>query len=203
MDDSSATLAEVFRRFDEIHAEDPKRVSDNGVEVPWSLRYHRRMTHWLEVLEPGASEALQLAARCQHIRRWTVPRSEYPEGKLGYKTWRSELTIFHGEQAERVLRGCGFETGLIQRVKDLLQKKGLKTDPEVQTLEDVICLVFLENEFAGFASKHSEEKMHTILRKTWAKMSERGQKEALELAKSLPDDAAALLHRVLGNSGGK
>ncbi len=198
MGGSQLKLTEAFRRFDEIHAEDPKRISKDGMEVPWSLHYHRRMTHWLDRLEPNASDALRLAARCQHIRRWTVPRNEYPEGKLGYKKWRSDLAVFHGEQAEAVLSGCGFGGAVIQRVKDLLQKKGLKTDPEVQTLEDVICLVFLENEFAEFSAKHSEEKLHTILRKTWAKMSERGHGEALSLAESLPPEAAGVLQRALG-----
>ena len=198
MGDSVSALTEAFRRFDEIHAEDPKRIPQDGMEVPWSLHYHRRMTHWLDRLEPGASDALRLAARCQHIRRWTVPRKEYPEGRLGYKKWRSDLAVFHGEQAEEVLRACGFGDDAIQRVKDLLQKKGLKTDPEVQTLEDVICLVFLENEFAEFSAKHSEEKMHTIIRKTWAKMSDRGRDQALALAESLPPEATGILHRALG-----
>ncbi len=198
MGESDSQLTEAFRRFDEIHAEDPKRIPQHGMEVPWSLHYHRRMTHWLDRLEPEASDALRLAARCQHIRRWTVPRTEYPEGKLGYKKWRSDLAVFHGEQAEEVLPGCGFDETVIQRVKDLLQKKGLKTDPEVQTLEDVICLVFLENEFAEFSAKHSEEKMHTIIRKTWAKMSERGRNQALALAESLPPEAAGMLQRALG-----
>jgi F0F1-type ATP synthase gamma subunit len=62
-----------------------------------------------------------------------------------------------------------------------LRKRGLKTDPEVQLLEDVICLVFLEHYFHDFAQKHSEEKLLPIVQKTWKKMSAQAHEAALQI----------------------
>ncbi len=175
-------------RLDEAHAEDPRRVDRNGREIAWSVLYHDRMRAWLTKLAPDASEALRLAVYSQHLRRWKIPRDRYPEGKLGYKAWRRELAILHGDEAAVILRECGYGEDVIERVRELLLKTQLKTDPETQTLEDVACLVFLENEFEDFASKHEPEKLAVILRKTWKKMSPRGREEALALAEQLPED---------------
>jgi hypothetical protein len=84
----------------------------------------------------------------------------------------------------------------IGRVRSLLRMERLKADPEAQALEDVICLVFLENYFAAFAPKHDEEKVIVILRRTWAKMSEKGHAAALGL--ELPEVARRLVERALG-----
>lgn len=184
--------------FFAAHAEDPRRVEIDGREAPWSVFYHERMLAWLGTLAPDAAEPLKLAAACQHIRRWTRPREEYPKGKLGYKKWRRDLAEFHGEQAAALLRQAGYDDAVIQRVRDLLLKRNLGSDPEVQVLEDVVCLVFLENEFATFAARHDEEKIATILRKTWTKMSDRGQEEALLLASRLPAQLQLLMQRALG-----
>lgn len=199
----TARLESALRLFDEAHGEDPRKIVVEGREVPWALHYHRRMSDWLNRLKPEAAEPLKLAARCQHIRRWTVPRTDYPEGRAGYRKWRQDLARFHREVAAKMLRRCGYEEATIERVGDLLLKKNLKTDPDTQTLEDVICLVFLENEFAEFSHKHPEEKLVTILRKTWAKMSDRGHREALRLAEGLPEEAGKLLNKALeANSRG-
>lgn len=184
--------------FFAIHAEDPRRVERTGQSVPWSVLYHERMKVWLERMAPGASEPLRLAVCAQHIRRWTIPRDRYPPGKVGYKKWRHDLALYHGDQAAAVLEEAGYEEETIRRVRELLLKKDFKTDPEAQVLEDVACLVFLENEFAGFAGKHDEEKLTVILRKTWSKMSPRGHEEALALAAGLPEDLRALIGRALG-----
>lgn len=100
--ETSSRLDRAFRLFDGAHREDPRTVSTGAGEVPWSLHYHRRMSRWLDRLAPEASEPLLLAARCQHIRRWTVPRTRYPEGKIGYKQWRRDLARFHGEEAAKL-----------------------------------------------------------------------------------------------------
>lgn len=73
---------------------------------------------------------------------------------------------------------AGYDEQTIERVQTLLLKKGLKQDAEVQTLEDVICLVFLKYYLADFAEKHSEEKVADILQKTKRKMSARGLEAA-------------------------
>lgn len=165
-----------FRRaielFDAANAEDPAAEA---------LLYAKRMSDWLNRLVPDASQALKLAARSQHIRRWEIPRNKYPMTRAGYHRWRTELYGFHAKVAGGILREVGYDEATIQRVQSLLKKERLKEDPEAQLLEDVICLVFLENYFADFARQHDEEKIITILRKTWRKMSPLGHEAALNL----------------------
>ena len=182
----SEKLQEAIARIDAYNAQDPA-----GKELPYS----RRMTAWLEKLEPDASEALKIAARAQHIGRWTSPREDYPIDRAGYKRWRTDLADFHARTTAEILQEVGYGDETIARVESLLKKKRLKTDPECQTLEDVICLVFLEHYFAEFAPKHPEEKVVFILQRTWLKMSERGHQAALGL--ELPPDLAALVKKAL------
>jgi len=163
----------------------------------WSVHYHRRLAHWIDVIDPAASIPLRLAARCAHIRRWTVPRSSYPEGRSGYKRWRSDLARFHAEEAGKILESAGFDAETIEQVQGILQKRRMKQDPDVQAFEDGLCLVFLENELEEFAGKHDEAKIIDIIQKTWEKMSEHGHAIALELAKSLPQGLQAILQKAL------
>jgi hypothetical protein len=167
--------------------------------VAAEVLYSQRMTDWLSKLYPDASEALQIAARAQHIRRWEVPRNSYPMDRAGYHRWRTGLYTFHADITANILREVGDEQATINRVKSLLKKERLKTDPETQALEDVICVVFLENYFADFAAKHDEQKLIGILRRTWAKMSQVGRDAALKLPMS--PEAAALIGKALAKDG--
>ena len=169
----------------------------DGDARTWSEIYHARLVHWVDQLAPEAPAPMRLAAHCQHIRRWTIPRENYPEGPVGYKKWRRELAAFHAQQASDILQAAGYGAQVTERVADFLQKKAFKRDPEVQLFEDAICLVFLENEYAEFATKHDEEKLVRILKKTWVKMSPAGHTHALELSKSLPEKAQDLIARAL------
>jgi hypothetical protein len=195
VDGSSPRFAAAMARIDAVNAGDPRRETWEGREHPGELLYSQRMSAWLERLEPEASEALRLAARAQHIARWKIPRSRYPMDRQGYKQWRTELGRFHAETAADILRESGYGDETIKRVSSLLQKKRLKTDPECQTLEDVICLVFLEFYLAGFAPRHSEKKIVNILRRTWAKMSDKGREAALGL--DLPPPLRTLIEKAL------
>jgi len=174
-------LEEAYRRFDEANAEDPNTELVDGSEVPKELVYGRRMSERLDAFAPDAPESVKLAVRAQHIRRWEVPRESYPEGRAGYLKWRTDLYKRHGDTAGDIMADVGYDDSTIERVKTLLRKRGLKTDPEVQMLEDVICLVFLEHYFHDFARKHDEEKLIPIIQKTWNKMTERAHQVALEL----------------------
>lgn len=176
-----ARFREAVARFDAANAGDPNREPVDGADQPRELVYARRMTETLEHFAPDASEVVRLAARCQHIRRWTVPRDTYPEGRDGYRRWRNDLAGFHAETAGEILRDVGYDDGTIARVGALLRKERLKADPEVQLLEDVACLVFLQHYLPSFAPRQDEDKLAGILRKTWRKMSERGRAEALRL----------------------
>lgn len=190
-----ARFREAFTHFDSANAEDPRAEVADGEAVPYELLYARRMSARLETFAPEAPEAVRLAARSQHIRRWTIPRTAYPTGRIGYKQWRNTLLTFHAETAGAILRTVGYDDATVQRVQALLQKQRLKRDPDVQTLEDVVCLVFLEHYFADFAEQHDDEKLVGILRKTWAKMSPAGHEAALAL--DLPPPLQALVEKAL------
>lgn len=192
---SLSPFERALAQIDAAHAGDPQKVIIDGIEHPEELLYAARMTAWLRRLAPGASDALQLAARCQHLRRWEIPRERFPMTRAGYLQWRTTLAAFHAEQAGAILRDVGYQTPFVERVQSLIRKEGLKTDPETQLLEDVVCLVFLENYFADFAPRHDEQKVIGILRKTWRKMSEQGRAAALKL--DLPPEARALVARAL------
>jgi hypothetical protein len=184
-------LDEAFERFDEANSEDPNSELVDGADVPKELVYGRRMSARLDAFAPEAPEAVKLAARAQHIRRWEVPRESYPEGRAGYLKWRTDLYKRHGDTAGRIMADVGYDDETIERVKTLLRKRGLKTDPDVQTLEDVICLVFLEHYFHDFAKKHQEDKLIPIIQKTWNKMTERAHAAALKLDYA-PEDLAMI-----------
>ncbi|MBI2988602.1 MAG: DUF4202 domain-containing protein [Deltaproteobacteria bacterium] len=186
---------EAIACFDGANAEDPHTETFEGVELPKELLYAKRMTAWLERFAPDASEELRLAARCQHIRRWNIPRNQYPMNRRGYIQWRMALATFHAETAGEILRKVGYAQATIGRIQALLRKEKLKPAAEVQILEDVTCLVFLESYFAEFAEKHEEEKLIRIIRKTWAKMSPNGHKAALAL--NLWPDLRALVEKAL------
>src|SRR5688500_17736188 len=192
----NSQFAAALQRFDAANARDPSVTIVDGQPQPKELVYAKRMTEWLSRLEPGASEAVQLAARGQHLMRWSIPRSELPMDRAGYLKWRATHYDSQPEKAAEVLREGGYEDGTIARVQSLVRKQGIKTDPEMQLLEDVICLVFLENYFAEFAADHDEEKLIRILRRTWAKMSPRGHQAALALA--LPQPERTLIAKALG-----
>ena len=179
--ESSERFREAVARFDRANAEDPNVETVDGASRPKELLYAQRMSDALERFAPEASEVVRLAVRCQHIRRWTVPRDTYPEGRDGYRRWRSDLGRFHAETAGDILHQVGYDDATVGRVQALLRKERLKADPEVQLLEDVVCLVFLRHYLAPFAAQHADEKVVGILRKTWRKMSERGRAAALDL----------------------
>jgi hypothetical protein len=185
-------MTEKFHRaielFDKQNARDPNRKE---------LVYAQRMTQWLEKLHPNASEPLRLAARCQHLRRWEIPRNSFPMDRTGYLKWRKTLYQFHADAAAEILRQVGYDDATISQVQSLLKKEKLKADPEMQTLEDVICLVFLENHFSDFAAEHDQQKIINIIRRTWAKMSPAGQAAARTLKYSSRD--LTLIQRALSS----
>lgn len=174
-------LAKAFELFDAANAEDPNTEVYKGKTYPKELLYAMRMTEILSQFHPQASEALQLTARCQHICRWEIPRESFDMNREGYLQWRQELKKFHAEKARTILTQVGYDDALIERVIFLLLKKKLKRDEETQTLEDVICLVFLNYYYAPFVSKHDDDKIISILQKTWKKMSDKGQQAALQI----------------------
>jgi hypothetical protein len=192
---STDRFQRAIDRFDASNAEDPNQDLVNGVAQPRELVYARRMTACLDRYRPDAPEAVRLAARCQHIRRWTSARADYPDGRDGYRQWRTELARFHASTAAAILRDVGYDDALVARVESLLRKEQLKADPDVQLLEDVICLVFLAHYLADFVSKHDDDTLLGVLAKTWRKMSDEGRGAALAL--DLPAVQRALVERAV------
>ncbi len=185
---------EALTRIDAVHAADSEKEGGR----PKELVYAERMSSWLAKLAPQASDALQLAVRCQHLKRWAIPRSSFPEGKVGYLSWRKQESLAHAALAGDILAAAGYDADAVERVQSLIKKERIKHDAEAQLLEDVTCLVFLEFEFAPFAAKHPDDKVVDILRKTWPKMSPQGQQAALKL--NLPAPLAALVKKALSPS---
>lgn len=191
-----SNIDRAFAAIDAANAADPRTVEVDGDPQPYELVYGRRMTAVLNSFAPASAPTLQLAARAQHLERWAIPRSDYPMDRVGYLTWRNDQKARHAARAEEILAPLGYSEEMLNRVKFLLQKKQLKKDAETQTLEDVICLVFLQYYALEFAADHEESKVVDILRKTWGKMSVEGQAAALALdlepaVKSLVEKALA------------
>ena len=193
--EASDKLQRAFELFDLANEQDPNKELFQGKSYSKEVLYAVRMTEKLKEFASDASEALMLTARCQHICRWEIPRESYEMNRVGYLKWRQDLKKFHAEKAGEILKAVGYDQITIDKVAFLLEKKQLKKNEDTQTLEDVICLVFLEFYFEPFIEKHSEEKLIDILQKTWRKMSNKGHQEALKLP--LSDGALALVGKAL------
>ena len=177
----SERFRKLIERIDQLNSEDPNTELVEGIVRPRELVYSQRLTDWVLRLDPQASEALQIAARGQHIQRWTIPRDRYERNRQGYLRWRETLKPFHAQKVGELMREVGYSDDLIDRVRLLILKKQLPVDPETQTLEDALCLLFLETQFTELKQKTPDEKMKEIVQKTWKKMSERARALALQL----------------------
>ncbi|MCC7373064.1 MAG: DUF4202 domain-containing protein [Verrucomicrobiales bacterium] len=171
----------AIQAFDDANARDPNRESDGANEVPRELLYARRLSAWVEHLKPDGSEALFLAARCQHLCRWEIPRSSYPADRPGYLRWRQDLKRLHARKSGEILEQIGYDPVIIARVQDLNLKKNLGQDEECQVIEDALCLVFLQYQLRDLTVRTEEAKVVNALAKSWVKMSARGHDEALKL----------------------
>ena len=191
----SDPFARARQLIDAAHAADPARAPDGRAA---EHVYAERMEAWVARLVPDATPLLRLAARSQHLERWSVPRASFPEGRAGYLAWRRSLYTKQAERARALLTEAGVSAAEAAEVATWVSKTGLKTNPGTQALEDAACLVFLENEITVFAAQHAgypREKFVEILKKTWRKMSPQAQALARGLA--LPPAIAALIREAL------
>lgn len=181
--------------IDAAHAEDPRKSMVDGHPVADGLLYARRLTGWLNRIYPDAGEPLLLAVRAQHLRRWRIPRDQYPMDRAGYLKWRKDLAQFHAQQAGELLEQAGYDPSAIGHIQSLIRRERLKSDPDAQAVEDVACLDFMEHDLEEFAVGRDEQQMRTILTRTWAKMSPLARRTAqsiqqppaiLQIINSLP-----------------
>jgi hypothetical protein len=201
--DDSVRFNAAIAAFDAANSADPNLERDGRSEHPKELVYARRMSVMLDRFAPDAPEVVRLAVRCQHLRRWEIPRDSFPRTPEGYKAWRKRLMDFHAEAAGRILLDAGYDAETVPHVQALLRKERLKRDPDSQLVEDVVGLVFLEHYLERFVAEHpeyDEAKLADILRKTWAKMSPRGREAALKLVK-LPEPLKPVVLRAVGTAG--
>jgi len=188
-------LADVVAAIDAANARDPSTIEIGGRLEPAELVYGRRMSETLAHMAPQASEHLRIAARGQHIERWTSSRKSSPDGRVGYLRWRKDLQGFHAERVGAIMAAAGYDAVDIGRVGALIRKERLKSDAEAQTIEDVACIVFLTHYLDEFVEKTDRDKVAGILAKTWSKMSPAGRAQALAL--DLPPSVSALLEEGL------
>lgn len=191
-----ARFAAAMHRFDEENSRDPNHLRVAEGSQPRELVYAQWVSDWILRLSPNASELLRLAARAAHLCRWSIARNAYPATRAGYLRWREELKKLHAQKAGTILREVGYLEEEFARVQKLIRKQCLPDDPEAQVLEDALCLVFLEHQFAELAQKSSDEKMINALSKTWLKMSAAARALALELQYGSREKQ--LLERALG-----
>ena len=185
----------ALQAIDAANSQDPKQEPWQDHSQPAALLYGWRMSERLNQFAPDASEALQVAARAQHIERWRIPRDTYPMNRQGYHLWRRKLAEYHAERAGHIMQDLNYPRDAIERVQSLLKRLNRTKDPECQTLEDVVCQVFIEYYLADFAGTQNADKLIDILRKTWTKMSPQGQQAALRL--DAPPEVLAVISKAL------
>lgn len=187
--------ARAISAFKSENARDPNLISDGAQQRPKELVDAERLALWVTKLTREPSEALALASHCQHLRRWEVPRTDYEQGRIGYLKWRKALARFHADCAGEILSRVGYDAETLSAVRQINLKQGMQHNPDVQTMEDALCLSFLEHELGEFAAKHPDDKLIEIIAKTWGKMSETARLLALQLP--LDERVAALVKRAL------
>ncbi len=191
---SDPRLDRAIELIDDLNRQDPTTIKIGPDVLPRELAHSRFMTAWVLRLKPDAGPELLLAARAHHLQRWRIPRDSQPEGRRGYLRWRTGLHEFHATETARVLAEAGYDDATADRVGHIIRKRDLRRDPDVQTLEDALCLVFLETGFTALRRKQGDDKIADIIRKTIKKMSPAAQALALEL--DLPEPEMEFLARV-------
>jgi hypothetical protein len=183
-DGPDGRLQRAVARIDAVNADDPNTLVVDGVERPKEQAHAELMTAWVQRLDPDADDAQLLAARAHHLRRWSIPRADFPEGRAGYLRWRRTLNRQHADEVAEILEGEGYGPEVVAEVQGIIRKEHLKTDPKGQVHEDALCLVFLSTQLGPLAEQLAEQgpgKAEDVLHKTVAKMTPRGRRLATEL----------------------
>jgi hypothetical protein len=196
VDGAGDRFGRAIAAIDAANADDPNVLVIDGVSRPKEQAHAELMTEWVRRLDPDADEAQLLAARAHHLRRWTLPRDDYPLGRAGYLRWRTALKAQHADEVGAILHDSGYGDEVVERVQHIVRKESLRTDPAVQTHEDALCLTFLQTQFADLAGRLGDDKTVDVVAKTLAKMSDQGRAAALELP--LRPDERSLVERALG-----
>lgn len=192
---NDSRLQNTINAIDEVNQLDPISINVNNTDIARELIYGQRMSQCLNEFWQDANELLQIAVRAQHIKRWHLLRKEFDAGRTGYLLWRKQLGVFHADLTSKIMLDNGYTNEDTEQVTIMLTKKGIKTNSDTQTLEDVACLVFLQHYFDDFANKHDNDKLVDIVQKTWRKMSDKGHDIALQV--EFPSHLAAIITQAL------
>ena len=187
-------LARAIAAIDAANRDDPHQIEVRGRQLSKELAHAELASEWIERLDDTPSEALRIATRAHHLRRWTLPRADYPEGRKGYLVWRQALKDRHAEEAAAILAPLGYPEDLIARVREIILRKNLAGDRDAQLLEDALCLVFIETQLDDLARRLAPEKMRDVALKTLRKMSPVARQLALEL--TIPEPYIQLLREL-------
>ena len=189
-------LAAAIAAIDAANACDPNTIEADGRLEPGELVYGRRMSETLARLAPDASVHLQIAARGQHIERWTSPRKSYPDGRAGYLQVapgpegfpRQAVCRDHGGRGLRRRRYRARRLAGAQGKAEARPRSADAGGRGLRRLPRALC-----------RRLHGQDRRRTnspdILAKTWRKMSPLGHEHALRLA--LPPDIPRLLEQGL------
>jgi hypothetical protein len=184
---ASEQFEQAVVAIDAANADDPETIVVRGARRPKELAHAELMTERILELDPDADEAQLLAARAHHLRRWSIPRSTFPDGRAGYLRWRTTLNRQHANDVGAILADAGYDSTTIDRVQRIIRKEGLKSDAAVQTHEDALCLVFLETQLLEILDRLGDDKSIDVIAKTLRKMSQKG----IDVALGLPLDERA------------
>lgn len=193
---SASPINKAIALFDAFNQQDSNVIFWNGVNYPSEYFYALQLYNWVKKLAAKPSEALLLASRSQHIGRWQVPRQQYPPGKSGYFKWRTDLAKYHADKAGALMLEAGCEQEQIKAVQHIILKENLKTDLEVQVMENALCLVFLEFQYPDFLTLHDDQKVIRILQRSWGKMTSAGREAAMTI--NYTDKGRSLIEKALG-----
>lgn len=189
---------EVIKLIDAANSDDPNKEMADGKQYPKEHLYAQRMSDMIQRFDSSADDINKIAVRAQHIQRWKSPRSDYPMNRKGYHQWRTSLYKFHAQTTAALMEQVGYDQNSIERVKQAIGKKSIKTNPDTQMLENIAALVFIEHYMLDFANKHpeyDESKWIDIIRKTWNKMTVNAQQFALSGVVSLPEPLIPLIKK--------
>jgi hypothetical protein len=186
-------LIAAFAAIDAANQADPNVVTVRGASHPLAEIHGQLATEWVLRLRPDADDALLLAARAHHLRRWMVPRATYPEGRPGYLRWRKDQKLRHAVEVEAILREVGYDDATIKRVQALIRRDNLTTDADAQLMEDAACLVFLETQLTEMTTRVDDDRLIDIIRKTVRKMSPTGLAAVAQI--ELSAESLVLLQR--------
>ncbi|WP_295719017.1 DUF4202 domain-containing protein [Mucilaginibacter sp.] len=192
-------LSKAFELFDAYNKQDPRSFTWESENQPQEYFFAVKLYEWVLKLNPNATDELLLASRSQHIGRWEIPREDYPNGREHYLKWRKNLALHHAAIAGRLMKEAGYGEETLDRVKQIILKQRIKVDPDVQTMENALCLVFLQLQYEDFSKKyeHEPEKIINILRKSLLKMDENGHQLALKLPYS--ENGLYLINKALSS----